>query len=318
MCSRILCCALCALCVSPAYSLVITEDTTLTAADVLGRNEAVSVREGVTLTVDGAEIPILANSGTVIVLPGSTIRSTAFRNDATWDIRGGDFLEFENCYNGNITISGGTFHDYIQFWDGTYEYGSMNISGGTFMGGIGFGDPYEPAGDFHVTVSGGEWLGGGVSLGDGESKATLEAFGRYFEQYTVGEFQRVRGILENGAPFGAGSGSDSEDVFTIHATSESLIPGDGNADGMVDLADLNDVRNNFGRRSGVPLLGDIDFDFDIDLTDLNLVRNNFGASSNPVPEPSALCLSLIFATSLATTLLLRSRRTSLPHHRQSA
>ncbi len=67
------------------------------------------------------------------------------------------------------------------------------------------------------------------------------------------------------------------------------ILGDTNADGRVDLEDLNNVRNNFGMMS-MPILGDTDDDNDVDLGDLNNVRNNFGASSSPlqsVPEPSS-------------------------------
>ncbi len=66
------------------------------------------------------------------------------------------------------------------------------------------------------------------------------------------------------------------------------ILGDTNADGRVDLEDLNNVRNNFGMMS-MPILGDTDNDNDVDLGDLNNVRNNFGASTSPlqsVPEPS--------------------------------
>ncbi len=312
----LLSCALCALLASPAAAIVYHEDVTLTADDVFPRSEGVGAAPGVTVTIDGAEIWRLGGAGNIVVKPGSIIHEAHFTQRGHWDIQGGDWYAFPQAKNGYFNISGGTFHDRIQFWEGTYEYGSMNISGGTFMGNIAFGEQFEPAGDFHVTVTGGEWLGGGVSLGEG--KATIEVFGRYFEQYTVGEFRRVRGILGNGNPFGAGSASDGEDVFTIHADSEHVIPGDGNADGIVDLEDLNDVRNAFGKTSSIPLLGDVDFDFDIDLDDLNLVRNNFGAASNPVPEPSSLGLSLFFATALATKLRRSFRRTSLPLHRQPA
>jgi hypothetical protein len=51
-------------------------------------------------------------------------------------------------------------------------------------------------------------------------------------------------------------------------------------DGVVDLSDLNRVRNNFGA-SGIAVEGDGNGDGQVDLTDLNLVRNNFGAGSSP-------------------------------------
>ncbi len=70
------------------------------------------------------------------------------------------------------------------------------------------------------------------------------------------------------------------------------ILGDTNADGRVDIEDLNNVRNNFGMMS-MPILGDTDNDNDVDVGDLNNVRNNFGAPSSPlesVPEPSSALL----------------------------
>jgi hypothetical protein len=64
-----------------------------------------------------------------------------------------------------------------------------------------------------------------------------------------------------------------------------LAPGDTNGDGLVDLTDLNNVRNHFGGTG----LGDTNADGVVDLEDLNAVRNNFGAtaSSAAVPEPGA-------------------------------
>jgi glucose/arabinose dehydrogenase len=74
--------------------------------------------------------------------------------------------------------------------------------------------------------------------------------------------------------------------------------GDTNADGVVDLADLNNVRNNFGGTGP----GDANLDGVVDLTDLNAVRNNFGAS-NPVPEPGTF--GLLVAAGLGGVWLRR-------------
>lgn len=75
----------------------------------------------------------------------------------------------------------------------------------------------------------------------------------------------------------------------------ALRPGDTNDDGLVDLVDLNNVRNNFAQ-SGDPVLGDTDpFDGIVDLYDLNQVRNNFGRDYNnsAIPEPGAMQLAMI-------------------------
>ncbi len=79
-----------------------------------------------------------------------------------------------------------------------------------------------------------------------------------------------------------------------------LRPGDTNADGVVDIKDLNNVRNNFAN-SGNPILGDTDpFDGTVGLYDLNQVRNNFGRTyAQPVPEPSTAVLVLAFTIAMA-------------------
>jgi len=97
------------------------------------------------------------------------------------------------------------------------------------------------------------------------------------------------------------AGGEGSFLVSVSASSVTLsnfiaavggLLGDTNNDGVVDLVDLNNVRNNFGG-SG---LGDTNSDGIIDLVDLNNVRNNFGATLNnfsqvsAVPEPAMLSL----------------------------
>ena len=65
-----------------------------------------------------------------------------------------------------------------------------------------------------------------------------------------------------------------------------IQPGDVNRDNVVDIVDLNIVRNNFGAMTPENTLVE-EWDFgnmnwptnqDVDINDLNAVRNNFGAS----------------------------------------
>lgn len=89
------------------------------------------------------------------------------------------------------------------------------------------------------------------------------------------------------------------------------VAGDNNRDGVVNLDDLNHVRNHFGD-AGFPgsLAGDV-FPFDgiVDLNDLNAVRNNFDATSgaSPVPEPPSLVL---LAAGAAGLVVFRRKRLS--------
>lgn len=76
----------------------------------------------------------------------------------------------------------------------------------------------------------------------------------------------------------------------VVSTPDQGVPGDTNADGRVDLEDLNNVRNHFGDAGPGP--GDaFPRDGIVDLNDLNLVRNHFGAASSNVPEPESLALA---------------------------
>lgn len=85
------------------------------------------------------------------------------------------------------------------------------------------------------------------------------------------------------------------------------LPGDTNADGQVDITDLNNVRNSFGA-AGDPVLGDTaPFDGTVDIQDLNRVRNNFGKVAHAVPEPAALALMLGAWLPCASRLLVPRR-----------
>lgn len=88
------------------------------------------------------------------------------------------------------------------------------------------------------------------------------------------------------------------------------VPGDTNGDRVVDLVDLNNVRNNFGA-AGEGVLGDTNNDRLVDLTDLNSVRNNFGVAASPVAEPTGMALGIISVIALA--IALRTRGASPAH-----
>jgi hypothetical protein len=78
-------------------------------------------------------------------------------------------------------------------------------------------------------------------------------------------------------------------LFSFSAVALPGVIGDTNADGAVDMDDLNNVRNHFG---GADLGDAFPFDGEVDLQDLNAVRNHFGEAA-AVPEPSAGYLGLL-------------------------
>ncbi len=84
----------------------------------------------------------------------------------------------------------------------------------------------------------------------------------------------------------------------------TLVVGDTNADEIVSVEDLNNVRNNFGGAG----LGDTNDDGIIDIIDLNNVRNSFGlGQADTVPEPAGVMLALV---GLIGVIRHRNRRRS--------
>jgi probable HAF family extracellular repeat protein len=93
------------------------------------------------------------------------------------------------------------------------------------------------------------------------------------------------------------------EAWLVDLGADDALVGDTNGDGVVDLEDLNNVRNTFGE-TGAGLAGDANGDGTVDLTDLNAVRNNFGAS-NPVPVPEPGTFGLLVAAGLGGVWLRR-------------
>ncbi|MEM1012144.1 MAG: dockerin type I domain-containing protein [Planctomycetota bacterium] len=94
----------------------------------------------------------------------------------------------------------------------------------------------------------------------------------------------------------------------------TVLPGDFNGDGTVDLADFGILRANFGSMMATFEQGDANGDGTVDLADFGILRANFGSTSGSdvalldafyatsIPEPALLSLSAV------GLLALRRRR----------
>jgi outer membrane protein assembly factor BamB len=109
-----------------------------------------------------------------------------------------------------------------------------------------------------------------------------------------------------GAPYAEGGGR----VYVIEGVAPR-IEGDANRDGIVNIHDLNAVRNDFGlQKHG--LGADANRNGIIDIADLNAVRNHFGESVSllHVPEPASWGIALTGVT-VAAALCIRQPRNKL-------
>ena len=86
--------------------------------------------------------------------------------------------------------------------------------------------------------------------------------------------------------------------------SYSVLPGNANCDGRVDVNDLTIVLSDFGRSGMTWSGGDFNGDGKVDTNDLTILLSNFGATSNApgniqaVPEPSTVALLVASAACL--------------------
>ena len=137
-------------------------------------------------------------------------------------------------------------------------------------------------------------------------------YAAWFSDFTYAEFSVVREPQYCHTPE-PGSGYPFDLVCSppdMTFTSIDNLPGDTQGDGVVDLQDMNNVRNFFGEpASDTVWFSDANGDGMVDLGDLNDARNNFGADyrqgSNPIPEPTTTALLLVGMTAM---ILLRSWR----------
>jgi hypothetical protein len=231
----------------------------------------------------------------------ATLRSYDLRTDLSFDPSADDWHihvstedEAENTTPLLLTesnIEGDVLGNFAVSKD-SWEMTIVDDDGEVVFGPI--GEAYEP-----------QWGGSGINdeevgkLEGPVAPATLEAW----QTVDITQF-RDGSTSTFGSPNTFTAGTVTQDFSALREMDED-VPGDTNGDGVVDLEDLNNVRNNFGATGGT-VVGDTNGDGTVDLEDLNAVRNNFGAggSGKATPEPSTLLLAGLGA---AAMLLFRRR-----------
>ena len=122
----------------------------------------------------------------------------------------------------------------------------------------------------------------------GVSEADLKLY-----QYTGGSWQLVTATVDATSNLLTASGIVSFSQFAIAADLVSVIPGDANRDGMVDVGDLGILGANYGTLTGATwATGDFTGDGTVDVGDLGVLGANYGLGVPPaaVPEPATLIL----------------------------
>jgi hypothetical protein len=262
---------------SPAAALDVFEDLTLTEANYPGG--PIKVYGSASLTIAGNPI---------------TARIELYDN-ATLELQSGSI-------NGSIEVRGANA---VRQTGGTInridvlsrEATSYELLGGHFWGTL--QGPY--AGEHRVTID-----FDGYTL----APSTIGAPGMTVSASASDPLIRTReGYPEIGSYASAGPNPAFSKIVlaTWELNATDGLAGDANGDGVVDLADLNAVRNAFGNGTGTAAVaGDtLPYNGVVDLDDLNRVRNAFGSSAS-VPEPAtAFLMALAFPSLL---LLIRSNR----------
>lgn len=253
-----LCCVFFLL-VSPAAALEITSDFTLDYDVPVG--DAIQVRGDSVLTIDGspmllAHVNLWDNSS--LVFKGGDLRA---------DIR--------VLGDNKIDFIGGRFVYRLVRGDGDAV---INIDGETTFVGTEFS---FPSGSQVIDIR---------SFLPGSTLKVIRSPNAFVNVFSDTPYYGGANRTDMPARLGAVDGGlievYSPTQWLVHA-SDGRPAGDTNSDGVVDLTDLNNVRNAFGQSLSS---GDtLPLDGIVDLNDLNVVRNLFGQST-PVPEPSTFAL----------------------------
>jgi len=178
--------------------------------------------------------------------------------------------------------------------DGDFTFTSAAAAYDAEIGGLIAGAEYD-----QIDVIGAATLDGilNVSLIDAFSPVLGDVFTILTADSLSGGFAEVNvPVLDSTLDWQINYLADAVEleIISVGALSACGAGDTSPCDGLVNLDDLNLVRNHFGAAGEPGLPGDT-FPFDglVNIDDLNAVRNLFGAAPAAVPEPATLAMALI-------------------------
>lgn len=298
MCRTAIFCVFCTLFASPAFAwpmMDIHEDFTLDYT--IPKNVGIRVYGDAKLTID------VAQDGTSPV-----ITSKIFLYDnASFELAGGQADKIEVWgENNRIEFTGGAFRS--AYIDG-YSNGGTKIvlDGDTLI--------WTQSIRFHNGGTQEFEVRNFRTTGQGEALRIWPTDGMSFDFYSETPMFLCGDPRANGYGCSIGTWEGSDFLvfvphpipWTLNDSDPNRLAGDIDDNGVVDLADLNAVRNYFGT-SGSSVGDTLPFDGVVDLSDLNRVRNQFGqVQMQPVPEPSSLSLMVLALVGFAGIPFARRR-----------
>ncbi|MFN3165549.1 MAG: hypothetical protein ACE37H_00630 [Phycisphaeraceae bacterium] len=207
-------------------------------------------------------------------------------------VRDGAVGEINAIDGGRISVN-----QYLTINDASRVH--VSVGHDALVAPISIGGDAQLAGELAVTPD------AGAALADGQAFPVMSVGARRTGQFAGLDEGGVVDVWSGLALTITYAGGDGNDVW-LHAS--AAMPGDLNASGLVDQADLDIVLNRFGQsvKPGHWTQGDADLDGVVGVSDLDAVLANWSNPANApayVPEPASCA---VFA--LATALVCRPRR----------
>jgi hypothetical protein len=195
------------------------------------------------------------------------VADTANATSSTWQI-----MLTDSRGKGNIHL----LHSTDSFANGSWHY----VVG-----------TYDGAGTANLYVDGKpegalSWTGSGAPYALYASPNPFEIGRRDMLRYFAGSIDQVT-ILNRQISAAEIANEYALAKYGIHVQS-TLILGDTNCDGVVDVTDLGNLASNYGDASGATwTMGDFSGDGKIDVTDLGDLATNYGSSASPAAAAAA-------------------------------